>query len=533
MSTTERTVSAVDPPAIAPRNAVRLCIIDLGTNSFHAIVVDAFSDGTFETVDKQKVMVKLGEGAMVQHALTAEARQRGLDALAGLADWAHGLGAEDVVARATSAIREAANGGAYIEEIRQATGIYVQVISGETEANLIHQAVRQAVDLSEPTLLVDIGGGSTEFIIADREGASGMTSLKLGAARLTEMFVTTDPVARHEFTALRAHIRGEVAPVLAAARASGVERVVGSSGTLLAIATATAAAYGEPNRIHDYVFGAAGVRRVTKSLMQGDHAARLATPGISAKRVDQIVAGAAVIDVVLKDLQIKRFEASPVALREGIVIDYIAQNYQWLRRLAPYQSLRRRSVHDLAMRLGWDEPHVRHVTRLALLLFDATRPLHGFGQPERELLEYASLLRDTGYAINRRGHHRHSYYVIRNADLRGFSPDEVAVIAHVARLHRAGRPSEKHPDYARQPGPLRELITRLAAILRLANGLDRSHFQNVVQLDTALENDTLRLTIHTRADSQLDLWAGRRGADLFGRVFGCHVILDAVAASRA
>jgi exopolyphosphatase / guanosine-5'-triphosphate,3'-diphosphate pyrophosphatase len=526
MTSPEPSVLPLDPPARSPRSGIRLCIIDLGTNSFHAIVVDAFSDGTFETVDKRKVMVKLGEGGLVRHALTPEARQRGMEALEDLQAWAETLGAEDIVARATSAIREAENGGAYIEEIRKTTGIYVQVISGETEARLIYEAVRQAVDLSEPTLLVDIGGGSTECIIAGRDGASGVASLKLGAARLTEMFVTTDPVERHEFKAIRAHARRELAPVFAAARASGVARVVGSSGTLLAIAAATAAAYGEPNRIHDYVFGAAGVRRVTKALMQGDRAARLATPGISAKRVDQIVAGAAVIDVILKDLQIKRFEVSPSALREGIVIDYIAQNYQWLRRLAPFHSVRRRSVYDLAMRLGWDEAHVRHVARLALLLFDATRELHGLGQPERELLEYAAILRDTGYAINRRGHHRHSYYVIRNADLRGFAPDEIAVIAHVARLHRAGRPSEKHPDFARQPGERRDLITRLAAMLRLANGLDRSHFQNVIHLDAALDESTLRLSIQTKADPQLDLWAGRRGADLFGRAFGCTVILD-------
>jgi exopolyphosphatase / guanosine-5'-triphosphate,3'-diphosphate pyrophosphatase len=508
--------------------AVRLCIIDLGTNSFHAIVVDARPDGSFEALDRRKEMVKLGEGGMVAGRLTEKARQRGLNALKALRAWAEDHRATDIVARATSAIREAADGGEYIEQIRRQTGIYVQTISGETEALLIYEAVRQRVDLSEPTLVVDIGGGSTEFIIADRAGPSVVTSLKLGAARLTEMFVTTDPVASGEFAELRRHIRNEVQPVIAAARARGIERVVASSGTVQAIATATAAAYGEPDRIFDYVFGAASVRRITKAIMRADRETRLATPGIVPKRVDQMVAGAALLDVILKDLEIRRFEVSPDALREGIVIDYIAQNYRWLRRIAPFQSVRRRSVYDLAMRLGWDEDHVRHVTRLALSLFDATTELHGLGAAERDLLEYASVLRDTGYAISRRSHHRHSYYVIRNADLRGFSPAEVAVIAHVARLHRGGRPSERHPDYARQPVEQRELVSRLAALLRLANGLDRSHFQNVIHLEAIVRDDAVEITVQTKADPQLDVWAARRGADLFERVFARPVRVAAV-----
>jgi len=507
--------------------SVRLCVIDLGTNSFHAIVVDAFPDGTFTTVEKRKEMVKLGEGGMVAQRLTEAAQARGLAALAAIRTWAEGLGVTEFVARATSAVREAENGGAFIERVRAETALHVRVITGEDEARLIYEAVRHAVDVSEPTLFVDIGGGSTECIVADRDGAHFLTSLKLGAARLTEQFVTTDPVARAEFRALRDHVRAELAPALEAARAHGVERMVGSSGTIEAIATAAAASYGEPERIYDYVFGIPGLRRVTKTLMTSDRRQRLGTPGVSEKRVDQVAAGAALLDVILKDLPIRRFEVSPAALREGIVIDFLARNYQWLQRLAPYGSRRRRSVYALAMRLAWDEAHVRQGARLALRLFDAAAPLHGLGEAERELLEYAAVLRDVGYAISRRGHHRHSYYVIRNADLRGFSPAEIAVVAHVARLHRAGRPSERHPDFARQPEDRQRTIARLAALLRLANGLDRSHFQNVIHLDAVLGDGAFVVTVQTKSDPQLDLWAARRGADLFEETFGVPVVVRA------
>ena len=506
--------------------AIRLCVIDMGTNSFHAIVFDGFPDGTFETIDRLKEMVSLGEGGFRSQRLTEAAQDRGIAALEAIRAMADAHGVADYVACATSAVREAENGGAFIERVRDEVGLYVRTISGETEAALIYQAVRQEVDLAEPSLLVDIGGGSTEFILADRDGAHFMQSLKLGAARLTEQFVTTDPVDEAEFRTLRAHIRRELGPVLRAAHERGIRRVVGSSGTLQNIAGMTAAAYGDPDQIFDYVFDAHNVRRITKQIMVSGRARRLAMPAVQEKRVDQIVAGAALIDVVLKDLGIKRFEVSPSALREGIVIDFVERNFKWIRRLAPYHSVRRRSVYDLAIRLRWEEEHARHVARLALRLFDATQPLHGRAEHARELLEYAAVLRDVGYAVSRRSHHKHSLYVIKHADLKGFTPDEIAVIANVARYHRAGLPSARHPDFARLSEPDQRLVTELAALLRLANGLDRSHFQNVIHLDADLEDDTLRLGIQTKSDPQLDVWAARRGANLFRRTFGLPVAVQ-------
>ncbi|MEM1043796.1 MAG: Ppx/GppA phosphatase family protein [Bacteroidota bacterium] len=526
--------AATSPPVLPAESqgdgapeAIRLCVIDIGSNSFHSVVFDAFPDGTFEIVDKLKEMVRLGEGGFRAHHLTDEAQQRGLDALRKIRQMGDRDGVADYVACATSAVREADNGGAFIERVRAETGLYVRTISGETEAELIYKAVRQAVDLSEPSLLVDIGGGSTEFIVADREGARFAASLKLGAARLTEEFVTTDPVSKPEFRALRAHVRDEIAPVFEAARTAGVRRVVGSSGTLQNIAALAASASGEAGQIFDYVFDALTIRRVTKTLMTSGRAQRLATPGIQEKRVDQIAAGATLIDVVLKDLGIRRFEVSPDALREGIVIDFVERNYKWIKRLAPFHSVRRRSVYDLAIRLRWDEGHARHVTRLALALFDATTSLHGRGEGERELLEYAAVLRDVGYAVSRRSHHKHSLYIIKHADLKGFAPDEVALVANVARYHRAGLPSPRHADYAALPDHHRRLVDELAALLRLANGLDRSHFQNVIHFDAALADGELYLDVQTKADPQLDIWAARRGAGLFERTFGLPVVVRA------
>ena len=505
---------------VAPE-AVRLCVIDLGTNSFHAIIVDAFPDGTFAVLDRLKEMVKLGEREFAEHRLTDEAMERGMNALLQIKALADDWGVSAFIACATSAIREATNGGAYMDRIRRETGIVVRPIAGETEARLIYDAVRHAVDLTEPSLLIDIGGGSTEFTVADAHGAHHMESLPLGAQRLTEQFVTTDPVNRAEFRALREYIREQIDEVIQAARAQHVRRVVGSSGTLLSIAQVVNSAYGNAEApAHEQTFDAAHVRAITKQIMESDRATRVATPGITERRADQIVAGAILLDVVLKDLGIERFVVSPDALREGIVLDYVGRELKWIRRLAPYRSRRRQSVYELAMRLRFDQTHAEHVTALALQLFDAAEPLHRRGEEARELLEYAAVLHDIGYAISRRNHHKHALYIIQEADLQGFTPEEKAIVANVARYHRAGVPKPTHMDFQRLDREQQRLVLELSAFLRLANGLDRSHLRNVARLLPVLTEEAFVVTLYTRADPSLDVWAAQQGGELFEAVFG-------------
>ena len=507
--------------------ALRLCVIDLGTNSFHGIIVDAFPDGTFKILDRQKEMVKLGEGEFAEHRLTEAAMERGMGALHAIKDVAEGWGVSAYLACATSAIREAANGGEFIDRIRHETGIVVRPIAGKTEAHLIYLAVSQFVDLSEPSLLVDLGGGSVEFIVADAKGAHMLASLPLGVQRLTEEFITTDPVSRAEFRTLRDYLREQLKDVFGEARKHHVRRVVGSSGSLLSIAEVTAAAYGDVDApVFDQTFDAGHVREVTRRIMNSNYEKRLATPGIAERRADQIVVGAILLDVVLKDLGIERFIVSPDALREGIVIEYVARELKWIRRLSPFRTRREKSVYELAIRLRFDQVHAEHVAQLSLQLFDAARPLHGRGEEERELLEFAAILHDIGYAISRRNHHKHALYIIQEADLQGFTPEEKAIVANVARYHRAGVPKPTHTEFQRLGAESKQLVLELAAFLRLANGLDRSHLRNVTRLVPRLGDDAFVLTLYTSADPSLDVWAATQGAELFETVFNKPVRIE-------
>ncbi len=511
--------------------ALRLCVVDLGTNSFHGIVVDAFPDGTFAILDRQKEMVKLGEGEFAEHKLTKPAMKRGMVALHAIKAVAEGWGVSAYVACATSAIREASNGGQFIDRIRRETGIVVRPIAGETEAHLIYLAVSHFVDLSEPSLLVDIGGGSVEFILADANGPHMLVSLPLGVQRLTEQFITTDPVNRTEFRALRDYVREQLGEVFAEAKKRSVRRVVGSSGTLLSIAGVAAASAGDMDSpVFDQTFDAAHVREVTHRIMDSDREKRLNTPGIEERRADQIVAGAILLDVILKDLGIERYVVSPDALREGIVIEYVAHELKWIRRLSPYRTRREQSVRELALRLRFDQVHAEHVAGLSLQLFDAAVALHGRGNDERELLEFAAILHDIGYAISRRNHHKHALYIIQEADLQGFTPDEKAIVANVARYHRAGVPKPTHTEFQRLSADQKRLVLELSSFLRLANGLDRSHLRNVTRLVPSLSDDRFVLKLITSADPTLDVWAATQGAELFETVFHKPVRIEVAAA---
>lgn len=502
----------------------RVCVIDLGTNSFHTLIVDVFPNGSFEVIDKFKEMVRLGERGFSGENLTDSIVKRSIRALERVKMLAEGWGATEYLAFATSAIREAKNGGAVIEKIRRETGIHVQPIDGVFEAQLIYQGIRRALDMRNPTLMVDIGGGSTEFIIGTSEEVYFATSLKLGAARVTRQFITTDPVEEREFRAIREHYRSALEPVLKAASEHGITEIVGSSGTFENIAQVCANRFGEADRsIYLQSFRQDDLRAVTKLIMPSSRAERQEMEGIDEKRVDQIVAGATLIDVLTKDLDAQQVRVSPNALREGMVVYFIQENYERLERVSPYADVRRRNVYEVGHRFGWDQKHVQHVTAMALLLFDLCRRLHRLGRQERELLEYASLLHDIGYYISRSSHHKHSLYLIKQADWMGFQPEEIDVMAHVARYHRRSMPKDRHTAYKRLSKEQQQLVNQLGAFLRMANGLDRSHFQNVTHLRAELDDEKLVLHVRTKADPQLEIWGGRRASDLFERTFGIKV----------
>jgi len=518
------------PPVDNATPAKRIAAIDLGTNSFHAVIVDIYPDGSFRTVDKLKEMVILAEKGMGQR-LSRDAMDRGLAALKKIKILCDSQGVEQILAYATSAIREAKNGGEFIQRMIDEVGIKAHAISGRMEAELIGHAVRHAVALGEePVLMVDIGGGSVEFIVANKREFFYSASRKIGVARMAARFVNTDPVSRKERQKLRDHFEQELVELFKALGEHPVDTIIGSSGTMENIAQMIANRTGlsASMTLNELEISADEYRSFHKEFIKLNREERLGVKGLEEKRVDIIAPGLVLLEMLIEKLGIAAIRISELALREGMILHYIKKERDQLELLPSLPGgtdPRRRSVFELLRKCDWHEQHSTHVTRMALQLFDAFREELDLPESDAELLEYAGYLHDIGYYISHRKHHKHALYLIRNADLRGFKEEEIEIIAHVARYHRRSTPKSRHKYYDRLDEELQRRIRMLAGILRVADGLDRSHYQNVRKMEIEKTDEEVRLYLTTEGDPELEIWGAKRKRHLFEEITGRELVI--------
>jgi exopolyphosphatase/guanosine-5'-triphosphate,3'-diphosphate pyrophosphatase len=487
---------------------MKLAAIDLGSNSFHMVIVEVGGSGDFKVIAREKEMVRLGSSTLSRGQLSAAAMGRGLAALSKYKTLARSHGVDKILAVATSAIREAKNGEEFLERVGRQTGLWPKAVSGQEEGRLIYLAALHSIHLEgRRALVVDIGGGSIELVLGAGAKLEQVVSEKLGALRLSEAFVGSDPLSSKDEDLLVGHVdsalEGKTEPFL-----GKFECAIGTSGTILSLgALAHVLETGRPAEgLHHVTVSAESLRAVRKRLTGSDLRARLKMPGLDERRADIIVAGAVVLDTLLSRLDVRELTLCEWSLREGILLNYIHRHPRSLARAEAYPDVRLRSVMALAERCAYDEAHARHTAALALSLFDQTRGRHGLEDEARSLLEYAALLHDVGHHISYPGHHKHTYYLIKNGDLRGFSPLEIEVLANVARYHRRGNPRKKHAPYAALPKPSRRVVRVLAGCLRLADALDRSHRQVVRGLTAAERAGSLRIFCDVQGDCELEMW---------------------------
>jgi len=511
---------------------MRIAAIDIGTNSVHMIVVRVRTDLSFEVIDREKAMVRLGAGGLDGKALTTEAMTAALQALSKFKRLAESHSVDVILAAATSATREARNGGEFLARIEAETGIRPRVITGAEEARLIHLAAVYGVDVgSARAVVIDIGGGSTEITLGTATSIQAAKSFKIGVIRLTERFVTSDPLSGRDEQKLTKHVLSEIDRHCEQITAVGFDRVIGTSGTILSLGTVATAISGGtiPTELRNLRVSAKGIRRLRKEVVGLSLAQRLTIPGLDPRRADLVVAGAVLLDAILRRLGAEDITLCDLALREGLVLDYVRRNSKHIAQVDNIPDVRRRSTLELAERCNYYAEHAQQVVRLALAIFDQTRAVHGLTDREREWLEFAALLHDIGTHISYERHHRHSYYLIKNGDLRGFDPDEIEVVALVARYHRRGTPKRSHEEYSRLPAQLRRTVRTLASILRVAESLDRSHTQTIASLDFRDRGDDALLQVRTAGDAELEVWATNRHLQPFEQLLGKPVRLEAAA----
>ena len=508
---------------------MRLAAIDCGTNSIHMIVVRIRPDLSFEVIDREKDMVRLGSGGLDGKALTQEAMASALRTLSRFRRLAESHQVEEILAAATSAVREAENGGEFLARVERETGIKTQVISGTEEARLIHLAAVYGVDAAGTSaVVVDIGGGSVEITHGAGTSLRAARSFKLGVIRLTERFVHSDPLTGRDERKLVHHIDRELSKYLRDIRTAGFDRVIGTSGTILSLGTVAVA---DRRRMSDEIRNlrvpAKQIHRLRKDVTARSIAERMKLPGLDPRRADLIVPGAVLLDTILRRLEASEITLCDFALREGLVLDYIQRNRRHIAQAGQYPDVRRRSVIELAERCSYWPEHAHQIARLSLSIFDQTRAIHGLTDREREWLDFAALLHDIGTHISYPRHHRHSYYLIKNGDLRGFEPVESEIIALIARYHRKTSPRKTHVGFRGLGAKKRKTVRTLGAILRFAETLDRSHAQVVSSVELHDRGKEFLVKLRTTDDAELELWAAQRQIQPLQRALGKSIRLSA------
>ncbi|MGQ9649645.1 MAG: Ppx/GppA phosphatase family protein [Phycisphaerae bacterium] len=510
--------------------------IDVGTNSIHLVMAEISPDGDFRILGRDKEMVQLGKGGFAQHVLTVRAMNDGLATLRRFVKMAKLKGITRLKAVATSAVREAKNGGDFVSRVREQIGLDLRVISAEEEARLIYLAVRHATDLGEgDNLIVDIGGGSLEIIVGNAHRADLLCSMKLGASRLAELYLHSDPPQASELKALRHHVEESLLPLVDRLGQRRFHRCIATSGTVQNLAAVCAYRRGtrEIEPVTQLRIDRTELKTLLSELSQMNRLERSRIPGIDGRRADSVLPATILLYSLARTFDTSTVEYCDMALREGAIIDHIARHRAGLQARVTWPDPRTRSVLYLGERCGYRVAHAEQVARLALSLFDQLAPIHRLDARYYELLKYACLLHDIGYMISHQSHHKHSYYLIRNGGLQGFKEAEIEVIANLARYHRKGRPKKSHYSYQNLNSADRPAVRRLIPLVRLANALDRTHYSVVDSLACSVSRGQVRIRVNTKKDAELELWTAGLHRSTFEKEYGMSLhILPAQLTSK-
>ncbi len=494
----------------------RAAVIDMGSNSFRLVVYGYEPARYWHLVDEIREAVRVGEGVGDDQLLQPEPMERAARTARMFAAFCRASGIDDVTAVATSAIRDAENGGELLARVREETGLDPRVLSGEEEAHSGYLAIANQTTVADGYGF-DIGGGSVQLMRLDGRRPTRSGSWPLGAVRMSERFLPGDEAGDKALKALRKHVRKKAEKAEWFGRVNG-DRLVGIGGTIRNLASAVQRRLGvDYPDAQGYVVTRDELEKLIDELASMPAAKRGRVPGIKPDRGDVILGGAVVLSSLMEAGRFEELDVTEAGLREGVFFE------RFLESSDPplFEDVRRASVENLACRYRSDLSHDRHVAGLSLQMFDGLgrAGLHDLGDDERELLWAACLLHDIGTAVDYDDHHKHSRYLILNAGLPGFTPREVALIALIARYHRKGDPDASLMNGLARKGDARRLDI-LAGVVRLAEQFERSRDRSVTGVRVVANGNGgskgVTLEPETVADASVAIWSARRNADLLG-----------------
>ncbi len=521
--TTETVMGSVPTAGEAAPND-RLAAIDIGSNSIRLVVAQPAPGGHFRVLDEERASTRLARSLDSTRRLDSESVQASLAALRRFKKLAEGQQATHLRTIATCAVREAENGEEFCQVVREETGLEVEVISAEQEAKYAFLSVQRAYEVADRNIAVaDIGGGSTELVLASGNHIEAICSTPLGAVRLTEMYGTSARLFGDDYDYMLQHIDRTLKKKLKSP--PFVPQVLfGTGGTFTSMASVLMASKGQPSTmLWGYRTTRAQVRHILDRLRSFSPKQRRNVPGLSADRADIIIAGLAVIDRIMKHLKVNILQVHTGGVRDGLL-------YTMLDRLCPTvgdTEHQQEAIKRFASSCGADWAHSQHVAFLAEQIFtQLAEPLELCPQ-DQAILQAAAMLQDVGYLINYQQHHKHSYQLILNSQLPGYRRHELELIANVARYHRGAKPKRKHANFRHLSADEQQRVRQMVAILRLAVALDRSHNQTVRSVQLDVDGYKIRMAVQADGDPEVDLWAARRRVAMFEKVFNKEVWIHA------
>ena len=510
-----------------------VAFVDIGTNSVRLLVVRINPNFSYTVMSQEKEVVRLGEQEFKDKTLKQPAMERTILVCKKFADLASTYGATKIIAVGTSAIREAQNQKEFLQQLTDGAGFTVHVISGMEEAQLIHLGVSSSVDIDdEKAIFIDLGGGSTEIIIGDRHETYYVTSLKMGAIRLTTQFIGegwTGPVPGKIYKHLRKYIADNIHGAKARVQECGARIAFGSSGTIINLSEITNKMFKKNGNGKLPCLTRKNLKKLTPVLCSLSLEERRKLPGINPFRADIIVAGAAVIETLMEEFGLEEINISHRGLLDGMLADYLShfEGFQQLQKTP----VRNRSVLHLGRSCDFDEKHSETVANLALQLFDSAKQigLQNFGDYERDLLRDAAMLHDVGDFLSFTDHHLHSHYIISNTELSGFDEKEKKILANIARFHRKKLPSKKSLKSTELDDKSQRIVAVLSTFVRLAEKLDRSHCGLVKKAEfTRTGKDNVLLSFYADTDCSLEEWSIMQNIQAFYTVFKQELSVECI-----
>lgn len=501
---------------------LRVAAIDVGSNAIRFMAVEFSGARQWVELDAQRVPIRLGHNAFLTGGLDEAAMSAAVAAMSSFRRAIDTLGIGLYRAVATSAVRESRNGGELVERIRRESGIRLETITGSEEARLVTVAVRDRLLLDDaPRVLADLGGGSLEVSLLRDGGVAWSESHTIGTVRMLEEFSGADERPGAFRKLLEEYLGTLRLPDMPEEKAS--REMIASGGNIEALAKLAGI---EPGEDRVSRLSVLTLRESIAALAELSCQERMDRFGISANRADVILPASLIYARVAELAGAERIVVPHVGVKEGVLLDLVEDHVHH----ALHQDRQEREVADGAVAIGrryrFDESHALHVARLSLLLFDQLQAEHGLGERDRRILLAAAILHDIGQFVAYRKHHKHSCYLILHAELPGLGEGEVPFAALVARYHRRADPEDHHEIFRDLGPPDRERVRKLAALLRIADALDREHHQRVRDLRVRRDGSGTTLHLNSEGDLLLERWALRKKARLFESVFGGPLLLD-------